>query len=95
MDIYIDNRAKEYIRSKSEDNSIQILIENLGGGWCTASQPSVKMGKPYNESSFRIYKVEDINVYIPPSIKVRNDKLKISCSSFFWMKSLNVDGIIL
>lgn len=32
MDIYIDNRAKEYIRSKSEDNSIQILIENLGGG---------------------------------------------------------------
>ncbi|MBU5310833.1 hypothetical protein KQI38_02220 [Tissierella carlieri] len=53
------------------------------------------MGKPYNESSFNMYKIEDINVYVSPSIRVRNNKLKISFSKFFWIKSLNVDGIIL
>ena len=39
-------------------------------------QPSVKMGRPYNERSFNMYKIEDINVYIPPSIRVRNNKLR-------------------
>lgn len=95
MDIYIDNRAKEYIKSKSEDNSVQVLIEKLGGGWCSAYQPSVKMGKPYNESSFNIYNVGGINVYVPQGIKARNNQLKIGLSSLLWVKSLIVDGIVL
>ncbi len=32
MDIYIDRKAKEYIKNKSGDNSIQIIIERIGGG---------------------------------------------------------------
>lgn len=95
MDIYIDNKAKEYIRRESEDNSVQILLIKVGGGWCAAYQPSVKMGKPYNESSFNIYKIEDVNVYVSPNIRARNDQLKIGLSKLFWVKSLNVDGIII
>lgn len=95
MDIYIDEKAKEYIETESEDKSVQVTVMKVGGGWCGAYQPSVKMGKPYNESSFNMYKIEDINVYVSPSIRVRNNKLKISFSKFFWIKSLNVDGIIL
>lgn len=95
MDIYIDRKAKEYIKNKSGDNSIQIIIERIGGGWCASYQPSVKVGKPYNNDSFIMHKEGDIDIYISPNIKVRNDGLKIGLNKILWIKSLNVDGLIL
>lgn len=32
MDIYIDNKAEEYIKSKTEDMSIQVFISTIQGG---------------------------------------------------------------
>ena len=95
MDIYIDNKAEEYIKSKTRDNSIQVYITKVGGGWCASYQPSVKMGKPLNEGSFKLYKIGDINVYVLAGLKVRDKGLRISFSNFLWMKNLNVDGLIL
>ncbi|CAK7024681.1 MAG: hypothetical protein TIS_02738 [Tissierella sp.] len=32
MDIYIDEKAKEYIRSESGDKSVQVIVMKVGGG---------------------------------------------------------------
>ena len=32
MEIYINSNAKEYIKEKSADNSISILLNRVGGG---------------------------------------------------------------
>ncbi len=53
------------------------------------------MGKPYNESSFTMHKAGDIDVYISPNIRARNNTLKIGLNKILWIKSLNVDGVIL
>lgn len=95
MDIYIDRKAKEYIKNKSRDNAIQIVVERIGGGWCVSYQPSVKVGKPYNNGSFLMHKVGDIDVYISPNAKVRNGELKIGLNKILWIRSLNVDGLVL
>ncbi len=95
MEIYITDKAQSHIKNKSQNNSIQIIVERVGGGWCISYQPSVKMGKPYNESSFTMYKVGGIDVYISPNIRARNNTLKIGLNKILWIKSLNVDGVIL
>lgn len=94
MDIFIDEKAKDYIKRETQDNSIQVMLMKVGGGWCVAYQPSVKMGTPFNTSSFKVHEVDDINVFVPSNLRVRDNKLKISLSKFFWIKSLNVDGVI-
>ena len=95
MNITIDKRAEDHIKQNSKDNSIQITVMKVGGGWCSSSQPLVKMGKPLDENSFVHYVSGDINVYMPGRIRARNDKLSITFNKFLWMKSINVDGIIL
>ncbi len=32
MDIYIDEKAKEYIETESEDKSVQVTVMKVGGG---------------------------------------------------------------
>ncbi|GEM_PF-1362008 len=32
MEIYINDKAQNYIKNKSENNSIQIVVEKVGGG---------------------------------------------------------------
>lgn len=32
MDIYIDKKAEDYIKSNSKDNSIHVYIKRVGGG---------------------------------------------------------------
>lgn len=95
MDIYIDNKAKEYIKSKTEDRSVQVFISTIQSGWCVSHQPSVKMGRPLNDKSFNLHTIGDINVYILKGIKAKDKGLKISLSNFLWMKNLNVDGLII
>ena len=91
MDIYISDSAKEYIKKKSD--SIQIIPVQVGGGWCARYEPSVKVGKPKNESGFHIYDVEGICIYLAKNLIVKNDELKIDLSKVLWIKSLTVDGI--
>lgn len=53
------------------------------------------MGKPSNEGAFNHFKIGDINVYVANRLKVSNKGLKISLSKLLWIKSLNVDGVVL
>jgi len=32
MDIFIDNKTQQYIKSKSEDKSIQVFVSKISGG---------------------------------------------------------------
>lgn len=93
MIINIDQKAMEYIKSNSTDNSIQVIAKRIGGGWCQTFQPSVEMGKPLQEDAFNLYKVGDINVYVLKWLRIRDNEIRISLSKFLWINTLNVDGI--
>jgi len=93
MIINIDKKAEEYIKSNSTDNTIQVIAERIGRGWCQTYQPSVKMGKPTYEDSFNLYKVGDINVYVLKWLRTRDEEIRITLSRFLWTKYLYVDGI--
>ncbi len=32
MDIFIDEKAKDYIKRETQDNSIQVMLMKVGGG---------------------------------------------------------------
>lgn len=95
MVININKKAQEHIKKKSPDNSIYITVVRTGGGWCSSEQPSVKMGKPGNESSYEVHKAGDINVYLAPRLKARNNELRITLDKFLFLNNLNVDGLII
>lgn len=95
MNVYIDKRAEEYIKSNSKDHSIKLYLEKFGGGWCVGHQLSVKIGKPSNIDSFNLYKVGDIDVYIASGMKTRNNEVKIGLSKILWVKALYADGLMI
>lgn len=95
MIIDIEKKAEEYIKKKSPENSIYITVVRTGSGWCAAEQPSVKMGKPSNELSFEVHKAGDINVYLSPRLKARNNELRITLDKFLFLANLNIDGLII
>lgn len=95
MNINIDKKAEAYIKDKSQEKAIQIGIKKVGSGWCVSFEPFVKMGEPFEISSYKHYNVGDINVYIPPKIKAINNKISVSHSKFLWINSLSVEGLIL
>lgn len=95
MIIDIDKKAEEYIKKKSPDNAIYITSVRTGSGWCASEQPSVKMGKPSNESSFKVYKSGDIDVYLAPRLKARNNELRVTLDKFLFLNNLNIDGLII
>lgn len=95
MIIDIEKKAAEYIKKKSQDNSIYITVVKTETGWCAAEQPSVKMGKPSNESSFEVHKAGDINIYLSPRLKARNNELRITLDKFLFLANLNIDGLII
>lgn len=92
MDIYMDEKAKEYIRDKSLDKSIYITLIRRGG-WVGVSEPSVKIGKPDRLNSYDIYIIEDISVYILKEIGTLNNNIKIKNKKFLWKQFLEVEGL--
>lgn len=53
------------------------------------------MGKPSNESSFKVYKSGDIDVYLAPRLKARNNELRVTLDKFLFLNNLNIDGLII
>jgi hypothetical protein len=53
------------------------------------------MGKPSNESSFEVHKAGDINIYLSPRLKARNNELRITLDKFLFLANLNIDGLII
>lgn len=95
MDIYIDKKAEDYIKSNSKDNSIHVYIKRVGGGWCAGMQPSVEMGEPSNVNSYEMHLIGDIKVYVLSGVRVSKKGLRIGLSRFFWIKALYADGLMI
>lgn len=92
MEIAIDEKAKNYIKEKSQDNSINIVYGLVGAGWGASFKPLVKMGKPKDLKDFKSYEVEDVNVYIKETL-AKKGEIRISLSRFLWLKSLEIEGL--
>lgn len=93
MNININEQAKEYIKEKSNDGSISIVVASVGSGWNISFEPAVKLGKQDKGNNFKLYKVDDISVYIASSIKEKGN-VNIYLKKFLWVKSLKVDGLV-
>lgn len=92
MNIDIDKKAKEYIREKSNDDSVNIIVVEAGSGWCVVYEPTVKFGKPSIEEDFQMYEVDGIKVYVLKGLRDKK-KVNISLGRFFWLKTLRVEGL--
>lgn len=93
MNIIINDKAAAFIRDKSKDNSITLLITTSGGGWCAAQVPTVQLGKPTKEEFFNMYTVDDITIYLRKNTRVINNELHIFLRKFLWIKELAVEGM--
>jgi len=94
MKVKIEEKAKDYIREKTDSNSIHIRIVRTGG-WIGVYEPLVEMGKPSHEPSYDLYKVDDINIYLILGSKAYNNEINISLKKFLWFKNLEVEGLII
>lgn len=94
LNIKIDDKAKEYIKSKSKDNAIRISLVTISSGWAVVYEPSVEMGKPYDETAYNLHRVEDIDVYIMSNLKPRKNTLRVKLNRFLWINRLNVEGLL-
>lgn len=95
MKINIDDKAIQYLKKESKYTSISIGIVTKLMGWAGMEVPSVQMGKPENESSYNHYQVEDIDVYVISSLKVKDSTLTIKYRKFLWIKKLYAEGLII
>jgi len=93
MNITINDKAADFIRKQSKDNSVTLLITTSGGGWCAAQVPTVQLGMPTKEEFFNMYTVDDITVYLRKNTKVINNELHIFLRKFLWIKELAVEGM--
>lgn len=92
-EVSLNDEAKEFINEKSSDNSITITFINASSGWHPVLEPSVKMGKPKQNSVFKLFKSNGIDVYVSDHIRTRGEKIEISMGKFLWRRYIKVDGI--
>ena len=94
MHIIVEKEAAEYIREKSNDNSLLIMELRVKSGWCSVNQLSVKMGRPDNEKAFNLYEVNGIDVYLLRTLNIPKDEVKISLKKILFIKNLEVKGVV-
>lgn len=93
MEILIDKKAKNFIKSKGE-KAIEVWLEGCSSWGPSEPQPSVRMGKPENIEEFNRYKVDDIDVYVKSDVVAKDDKLKIKYTKILWKERLTVEGML-
>lgn len=93
MNININKEAIEYIKDKTNDNSVNIIVVEAGSGWCVVQEPTVQLGKPTSEKDFHMYEVHGIKIYVLKGLRERR-KVQISLGRFFWIRTLRVEGLI-
>ena len=93
MEILIDKKAKNFIKSKGE-KAIEVWLEGCASWGPSEPQPSVRMGKPENIEEFNLHKVDDIDVYVKSDVIAKDDELKIKYTKILWKERLTVEGML-
>lgn len=94
MEIIIDNRVKEYLRSIGK-RTITIYTEIVGSCWSPRPEIFVRTKEPEAPENYRLFKVDNIDVYLYNDI-VAEDKIEIKMSeqvSDLPNKEITVEGI--
>lgn len=93
MRLIVDPKAGEYIKKKSQDNSIRVEGQVTGRGWATYYEPSVKMGPPTDNRKFKVYESDDIKLYLAPGIIPKGDIIRLRLTRFLGIRRIIVEGI--
>lgn len=91
--IILDKDAKEYIGSKSKDNSMNVSIIQTKSGCCATNELSVNIGIPKDVDRYKVYEEGGIKIYLQDGIIAPKNKISISLKKTFILKTLNVEGI--
>ena len=94
MEISIDKKAKEYIKSKGK-NSITAWLKIIASWQVTYVRSSVKMGKPMNLKIYNKYTLDGIDVYVRKDVKTKEGSLEIKYSDDNWLRKIVVKGMTL
>lgn len=94
MEISIDNKAREYIKSKGKD-SLTAWLKVIASWQVTYVKSSVKMGKPMNLKNYNKYTLDGIDVYVRKDVKTKENSLEIKYSDEHWLRKLVVKGMTL
>lgn len=92
MEVVITEKAKKYIDKKNRKIiTVDLFLSNSG---IEAALPYVYMEKPKEDiNRYDKFEVEDIIVYVYKCANTKRGKIIITLSSFFFYKSLEVEGI--
>lgn len=92
MEIFIEDKAKKFIRKKSKENAVKVDMFEANTCWVPISEPSVEVGKPKVVEEYEIYDIDDIRVYYKKEFAIISKEMKIVLDSYFGLKYLKIDG---
>lgn len=92
MNISINEKTKDYIKKKTNDNSVNVSVIETSTGWIPFHEPTVELGKPSKEKDFDLYEVDDIKVYVLKGLREKG-KVTITLGHYLWIKILRVEGL--
>lgn len=94
MEIVIDGKVKEYLRGIGK-RTITIYTEIVGSCWSPRPEIFIRTGEPEAPENYRLFKVDNINVYLYNDLKTEN-KIEVKMSEQFSdlpNKEITVEGI--
>ena len=93
MIINIEDKAVEYIKKKSKENSITIDLYQPDHCWVSVVEPSVKMEKPKNLNPYLNLETQGVSVYYSRIIASNNEEINILLKKYFGMKYLKAENV--
>lgn len=92
MKIIITENAKEYIKSKTEN--ITIDVEGCASWGVGEPQPVVQLAAPkLNKDDYDVYDVDGIKTYVLCTINAKDDTLTVDLKKVLFSKKLIISGI--
>lgn len=93
MKINIDEKALEYIKKKSKENTITVDLYQPNHCWVSVVEPSVQMEKPKDLNPFLHLDTDGISVYYSKLIASNNKEIDIVLRKYFGMKYLKAENV--
>lgn len=89
--IIINEKTRDYILKKG--GIITINREMAGSSWASVPMAIVRFGKPEIISSYILYEISSIKIYVINGLKLKRDYIKIELINFLGIfKNLEVYG---
>lgn len=89
--ITMNEKTRDYILKNG--GSIRINRTMAGNCWTSAPMVNIRFGEPVEESSYNLYKIDSVNIYVIKGLELKRDSIEIKLSNFLGIfKNLEAYG---